>query len=366
MKTLTRTTAVCSAILLLAACGGDGDNASPAEMAGGSSGETVTLTGAGATFPYPVYAAWFNAYGRANPVRVNYQSIGSGGGIRQLTEGTVDFGASDAPMNEEELAAAPGTLHFPTVIGAVAVTYNLPSLEQPLRLDGEVLSRIFMGEIDRWNAPEIARQNPGVSLPDREIIVVHRSDGSGTTYVFTEYLSAVSTVWSDRIGTGKSVDWPTGLGAKGNEGVAGQIRQTEGAVGYVEQAYAQQTQLPEAAIRNASGEFVQPSLEATSAAAAGAAAALGSDTDFRVSIVNAAGQGAYPISTWTYLLVPEHFEDCGKARTLARLADWMYGSDADATARELGYAPLPDNVKQLVRERWTTVTCGPENEPVGA
>lgn len=349
----------------LAGCG-DGEVRAPGEMAGsaGASGGTTTLTGAGATFPYPVYSKWFNAYTQQAATRVNYQSIGSGGGIRQLIEGTVDFGASDAPMNEDELASAPGTLHFPTVVGAVALSYNLPSVQESIRLTGDVIARIFLGEIRRWDAPEIRELNPGVQLPARDIIVVHRSDGSGTTYVFTEYLSDVSPQWEQRVGTGKAVSWPTGLGAKGNEGVAGQIRQTEGTIGYIEQVYADQNNLATASVRNVAGEFTAPTLEATAAAAAGAAAGLPDDTDFRVSIVNAEGAGVYPIAAWTYLLVPSHIDDCGKARALGALGQWVYGDEADAMASELGYAPVPENVERLALAQWETVTCGEAREPV--
>ena len=351
---------------LLAGCGGDGGDVSPAEMAAGAEagGERVTITGAGATFPYPIYSKWFTEYGRANPVRVNYQSIGSGGGIRQLTERTVDFGASDAPMNEEEMAKAPTTLHLPTVVGAVAVSYNLPSLSQPLRLSGPAVADIFAGEITRWNDPRIAALNPGVQLPDRDILVVHRTDGSGTTYVFTEYLAAVSPTWRQRVGAGKSVDWPTGLGGKGNEGVAGQLKQTEGAIGYVEQVYAQQNDLPSAAIQNQAGQFVQPTLEATAAAADAAAAGLPQDTDFRVSLINAPGAQTYPIAAWTYLLVPSNMPDCAKARALAELVAWAYSDEGDAMASELGYTPLPESVEALVLAKWQGMTCGPEGQPV--
>lgn len=350
--------------LALAACG-DGEVRAPGEMAAGAdSNGALTLTGAGATFPYPIYSKWFNAYSQQTPVRVNYQSIGSGGGIRQLTEGTVDFGASDAPMNEEEMAAAPGTLHFPTVVGAVVVSYNLPELQESIRISGDVIARMFLGEITRWNDPAIAELNPGVPLPDRDVIVVHRSDGSGTTYVFTEYLSTVSPEWQQRVGTGKAVSWPTGLGAKGNEGVAGQIRQTVGAVGYLEQVYAQQNNLSAAAVRNSSGAFVEPTLEATAAAAAGVADQLGEGGDFRVSLVDPAGAESYPIAAWTYLLVPSQIDDCAKARALAELGQWLYTEEADAMASELGYAPVPETVEALALESWTTVTCGPDSQPV--
>lgn len=353
----------------VAACGGgDTGGATPGEMAkgGGSGGAgTVALTGAGATFPYPIYSTWFDTYGRENPVRITYGSIGSGGGIRQVTEGTVDFGASDAPMNEEELAKAPGMLHLPTVLGAVTVAYNLPGVQQPLNLSGDVLADVFLGRIRRWNDPRIAQLNPGVPLPARDVLVVYRTDGSGTTYVFTDYLASVSPAWQQQVGTGKSVQWPTGLGAKGNEGVAGQVRQTEGAVGYVELAYARQTNLQTAAIRNRAGQFVQPSVEATSAAAEGVAEQLGADPDFRVSIVDPAGAQAYPIASWTYLLVPPHLQDCAKANALAGVLRWSL-TQGDEAARRLHYAPLPDAVQEQVLRKLGTLTCGPDRQPVGA
>jgi phosphate transport system substrate-binding protein len=354
------------AVLIVTACGGEA-GADPSQMAQGAAtrGGAVMLTGAGATFPFPLYSKWFSTYSQSNQVRVNYQSIGSGGGIRQLTEGTVDFGASDAPMNEEELERAPGTLHFPTVAGAVAVTYNLPELQQTLRLDGELLGDIFLGTITRWNDPRIAALNPGVQLPDRDILVVHRTDGSGTTYVFTDYLNSASAAWSSRVGMGKSVRWPTGLGGKGNEGVAGQVRQTPGAIGYVEQVYAQQNNLSVAAMRNRAGEFVLPSIEATTAAGSGVAARLGESGDFRVSIVNAEGAGVYPISAFTYLLVPPHIADCVRARSMEQLTRWAL-NDGDEMARELGFAPLPDDLAARVLAQWSGVTCGTAREPVSA
>jgi len=367
MKQLRTGLLVLTAVAGVSACGGgDDEGASPAQMAQGAeaSGGATTLTGAGATFPYPIYSKWFSTYGDAHPVRVNYQSIGSGGGIQQLTQGTVDFGASDAPMNAEEMANAPNTLHFPTVIGAVAVTYNLPNVNQPVRLDGAAVADIFAGRIKKWNDARIARLNPGVQIPSRDILVVHRSDGSGTTFVFTEYLAGANAAWKQQVGSGKSVDWPTGLGAKGNEGVAGQVKQTQGAIGYVEQVYAQQNQLPMAAIQNGAGQFVQPTLQTTAAAAEGAAANLPADTDFRISLVNAAGQQTYPITSWTYLLVPSHFEDCTKGKALAELARWTYSSEGDALASDLGYSPVPPAVEQAVLRKWGSVTCGPNNEPV--
>lgn len=352
----------------LAACGGGGDAQArtPGEMAkqaGGAAG-TVTLTGAGATFPYPIYSKWFAEYGRTNAaVRVNYQSIGSGGGIRQVTEGTVDFGASDAPMNEEELGKAPGMLHIPTVLGSIAVTYNLPGVTQPLRLDGPTVAALFMGRIRKWNDPAIAALNPGVSLPDQDVIPVYRTDGSGTTYVFTDYLGTVSPEWKQSVGVGKSVSWPEGLGAKGNEGVTGAIRQTPGSVGYVELAYATQNNLPAAALRNASGQFVQPTVESTAAAAENLGAQIRQHPDFRVSLVNLTGPQTYPITAWTYLLVPPHMADCGHADALAGLVRWAL-ADGDQFARELHYAPLPDPVQQQVLGQLAKVTCGPDRRPV--
>ncbi len=366
-NTWTRGVVLSLGVATLAACGGGEGGSSPAQMAqgGAEDGSGVMLTGAGATFPYPIYSSWFDAYSRANPVRVNYQSIGSGGGIRQLTEGTVDFGASDAPMNPEELAKAPNTVHIPTVVGAVAVTYNLPSLSQPVRLNGPVLADIFMGGIARWNDGKIQQLNPGVQLPDRDILVVHRSDGSGTTFVFSEYLAAVSPQWSQRVGVGKQVDWPTGLGAKGNEGIAGQVKQTEGAIGYVEEVYAQQNGLATAAMQNQAGQFVEPTIEATAAAAEGAARSLDPQGELTVSLVNSAGAGVYPISTWTYLLLRPRMEDCSKARPLARLVQWML-TEGDAQARDLGYAPLPESVQEMALQKLGTITCGPGNEPIVA
>jgi phosphate transport system substrate-binding protein len=360
--------------LALAACGGGeggGSGATPGAMAkggaeaGGGAG-SVALTGAGATFPYPIYSKWFDTYGRENPVRITYGSIGSGGGIRQVTEGTVDFGASDAPMNEEELSKAPGMLHIPTVLGAVTVAYNLPGVQQPVRLTGDVLADVFAGRITRWNDPRIGGLNPGVTLPTRDILVVYRTDGSGTTYVFTDYLSAVSPAWKQQVGVGKSVKWPTGLGAKGNEGVAGQVKQTPGAVGYVELAYARSTGLQTASVQNKAGQFVQPSVEATTAAAEGLAQQLGPQSDFRVSIVNPAGAAAYPIASWTYLLVPPQMGDCAKARALADVVRWGLGPQGDQQAAELHYAPLPADIERQVLARLGTLTCGPQRQPVAA
>lgn len=362
MKTI-RSGALLLAGLLAACGGGDAPGGGAAnDSAGGARGGSVTLTGAGATFPAPVYSKWFSDYGQAHGVRVNYQSIGSGGGIQQVTAGTVDFGASDAPMTAEEEAKVPGILQLPTVLGAVAVTYNLEGLQQPLKLSGATLAGIFLGRITRWNDAAIAADNPGVTLPGSTIAVVHRSDGSGTTFVFTDYLAQVSPEWKAGPGTGKSVNWPGGLGAKGNEGVAGAVKQTSGAIGYVELAYATQNNLSMAALKNAAGAFVTPSVESTAAAAAGVAERVAGG-DFRVSLNNAAGAGTYPIATWTYLLVRPHWEDCAKAQAFVNLADWALTQGGDS-ARQLHYAPLPDQVRDGVRQKLGTVTCGANNQAV--
>ncbi len=310
-----------------------------------------SLTGAGATFPNPIYTKWFDAYHRKTGVQINYQSIGSGGGIRQFTEGTVDFGASDGPMNESQIQAVSGNvLHLPTVLGAVAVTYNLPGVgATKLRFDGNLLVDIFMGRITSWNDKRIATLNPGVKLPEQDIIVVHRSDGSGTTYIFTDFLNKFSREWRDKVGFATSVNWPVGLGGKGNEGVTQQIKQIEGAIGYVELIYAISNRLPYAQVKNASGAFVEPSLESVTAAAAGTK--LPKDTDFRVSITNAPGAAAYPISSFTWLLVHKDTRDAAKARVLRDFLTWMLTPDAQKMAAGLHYAPLPAEVVTLVQAR---------------
>jgi len=364
-RPITLRTGALALAALLAACGGDAGGRTPGAMKNGggqAGGGTLTLTGAGATFPYPVYSKWFSTYAASNPVRVNYQSVGSGAGIRQVTEGTVDFGASDAPMSDEELAKKPGILHVPTVLGSVAVAYNLPGLAQPLKLDGPTLAALFMGEIRKWNDPRIAALNPGVALPGRDVLPVTRSDGSGTTYVFTDYLAAVSPRWQSGVGKGKSVKWPAGLSAKGNEGVTGQIEQSAGAIGYVELAYAMQNQLPVAQLKNAAGHFVAPSVEATSAAASELGTQLRQHPDFRMSIVNAAGAQAYPISSFTYLLIPRQIDDCGKAKAVVELVRWSLTQGGDI-ARQLHYAPLPEAVRGPVMREVATVTCGANRQP---
>jgi phosphate transport system substrate-binding protein len=317
-----------------------------------------SLTGAGATFPNPIYTKWFDAYSKKTGVRINYQSIGSGGGIRQFTEGTVDFGASDGPMNESQIQAVNGNvLHVPTVLGAVAVTYNLPSLgETKLKFDGNLLVDIFMGRVTKWNDAKIAALNPGVKLPDIDLIVVHRSDGSGTTYVFTDYLNKFSREWKDKVGYATSVNWPTGLGGKGNEGVTQQLKQTEGALGYVELIYAISNNLPYAQVKNASGNFIAPSLETVTSAAAGAK--LEKNTDFRVSITNAPGAQAYPIASFTWLLVKKDNKDAAKGKLIRDFLAWMISPEAQKMASELHYAPLPSPVVSLVEARLPTLRAG--------
>ncbi|HEY5491317.1 MAG TPA: phosphate ABC transporter substrate-binding protein PstS [Gemmatimonadaceae bacterium] len=318
--------------------------------------QSVSLTGAGATFPYPIYSKWFSDYATKTGVRINYQSIGSGGGIRQLSEQTVDFGASDAPMSDAELAKAKGgkVLHFPTVLGAVVVTYTLPGVKKPLKLSGAVLGDIFLGKISKWNDARIAALNADVALPAKDILVVHRSDGSGTSFIFTDYLTAVSPAWSAGPGKGKEVQWPVGLGGKGNEGVAGQVRQIEGAIGYVELAYARQNKLAYAEMQNAAGAFVSPTIEAITEAAASAAKKLGKDTDYRVSIVNAPGKKAYPISSFTWLLVYEKMGDATKASKLADFLKYAL-TEGQKSAPALDYAPLPGNLAAQLTKRVATL-----------
>jgi phosphate transport system substrate-binding protein len=328
---------------------------SPGERAnstgGGAPSAAAVITGAGATFPNPIYSKWFDAYARETGVHINYQSIGSGGGIRQFTEGTVDFGATDGPMTDQQIAAVHGdVLHVPTVLGAVVATYNLPMLgRQSLRFDGPTLADIFLGRITRWNDARLRALNPGAALPEADILVVHRSDGSGTTYIFTDYLSKVSPEWSSSVGHATSVEWPVGLGGKGNEGVTQQVKQSEGAIGYVELVYALSNGLPVAELRNAAGQFVSPTLESVSAAAA--AADFPPTTDFRVSIANAPGAGSYPISSFTWLLV--HARDTTSARqhALRGFLGWMLQPNAQRMAADLHYAPLPAGVIEAVRRR---------------
>jgi phosphate transport system substrate-binding protein len=320
-----------------------------------TSAAAQSLTGAGATFPNPIYTKWFDAYHKKTGVQINYQSIGSGGGIRQFTEGTVDFGATDGPMNESQIQALNGNvLHIPTVLGAVVVTYNLPSLgDTKLKFDGNILVDIFMGRITKWNDAKIAALNPGVKLPAMDLVVVHRSDGSGTTYVFTDYLNKFSREWKDKVGYATSVNWPVGLGGKGNEGVTQQVKQVEGALGYVELIYAISNRLPYAQVKNAAGNYITPSLESVTAAAAGAR--LEKDTDFRVSITNAPGADAYPIASFTWLLIRKDNKEPAKARLIRDFLQWMITPEAQKMAAELHYAPLPSPVVSLVQARIPTL-----------
>lgn len=317
-----------------------------------------SLTGAGATFPNPIYTKWFDAYNKKTGIQINYQSIGSGGGIRQYTEGTVDFGATDGPMNESQIQAVGGNvLHVPAVLGAVVVTYNLPTLgDTKLKFDGNLLVDIFMGRVNKWNDGKIAALNPGVKLPNIDLIVVHRSDGSGTTYVFTDYLNKFSREWKDKVGYATSVNWPVGLGGKGNEGVTQQVKQVEGALGYVELIYALSNKLPYGQVKNAAGSFSTPSLESVTAAAAGVN--LAKDTDFRVSITNAPGSDAYPISSFTWLLVRKDNKDSAKAKLIRDFLDWMITPEAQKMATELHYAPLPEPVVSLIEARLPTLKAG--------
>ena len=307
----------------------------------------LSINGAGATFPYPMYSKWFDDYHKNNSnVEINYQSIGSGGGIKQVTEGTVDFGASDGPMNDEQLKAYQDKhgfpiLHFPTVLGADVPTYNISGVRGELNFTPEALAAIFLGKVTKWNDPLIAGANKGVNLPSSEIVVVHRSDGSGTTYIWTDYLSKVSDEWKNKVGKGTSVNWPVGLGGKGNEGVSGLVKQTPNAFGYVELIYAIQNQMPYGKVKNSSGEFIKADLASVTAAAAGAAKSM--PEDFRVSITDAPGKTAYPISSFTWLLIPSKFSDSTKRDAIKGFLKWML-SDGQNEVEKLSYAKLPKEV----------------------
>jgi phosphate transport system substrate-binding protein len=342
--------------LAFACAKSDGSNSGSASSTSSTSGQSVDLTGAGATFPYPIYSKWFSDYAQKTGVKINYQSIGSGGGIRQLSEETVDFGASDSPMSDAELASAKGgaILHFPTVLGADVITYNLPGVTTALKFTPAAIADIFSGRIKKWNDARIASLNAGVALPDQDILVVHRSDGSGTTYIFTDYLSTAVPSWKAGVGKGKDVKWPVGLGAKGNEGVSGQIKQTPGSIGYVELAYAKQNNLPIAAIRNKSSQFIAASVEAVTAAAAGAAKALPANTDYRISIVDAPGAGSYPISSFTWMLVYQNQRDPAKGKKLVDFLNWAL-TDGEKEAVTLDYAPLPADMAATVKARLATI-----------
>ena len=305
------------------------------------------LNGAGATFPYPMYSKWFNEYNKLHPdVQINYQSIGSGGGIRQVLNGTVDFGASDGPMTDEQLKEAKTKiLHIPTVMGAVVPAYNVPGVSGEIKFTPEDLADIFLNKIANWNNPAIAKANPGVKFPDQPIIVVHRSDGSGTTYIFTDYLSKISKEWETTVGRGTSVKWPVGLGGKGNEGVAGQVRQLQGSIGYVELIYAVQNNIPYGSVKNAAGEFLKGSLDGVTEAAA---SMKSMPADFRVSITNAPGKTAYPISSFTWMLIPVQSKDAKKGQIIVDFLNWMV-TDGQKMTTQLAYAPLPENVAEKVK-----------------
>ena len=310
---------------------------------------TVQIDGAGATFPYPIYSKWFSEYNKIHSnVQINYQSIGSGGGIRQLTNQTVFFGATDGPMTSDQILAAPGkVLHFPTVLGGVVPVYNIPGVDAELKFTGPVLANIFLGKITKWNDPAIAQDNPGVSLPSTDVTVVHRADGSGTSYIWCDYLSKVSPEYKKTVGVATAVNWPVGLGGKGNEGVAGLVQQTPGSIGYVELIYAIQNKIAFGAVKNSDGEFVKASVESVTAAATSASSVM--PADFRVSITNAPGKAVYPISSFTWLLLYESPKDKAKSRIMVDFMKWAL-TEGQKFCADLGYAPLPEKVVQLEME----------------
>lgn len=307
----------------------------------------MMINGAGATFPYPIYSKWFDEYAKVDPsVRFNYQSIGSGGGQKQILAQTVDFGASDGPMSDDNLAKAPGKiLHIPTVAGAVVITYNVPG-NPAVKFDGDTIAGIFLGQIKKWNDSKLTALNAGVKLPDQDIVVVHRSDGSGTTFIFTDYLSKISSEWKSKAGNNTSVNWPTGIGGKGNEGVSGQVKQTPGAIGYVELIYAIQNKLPYSDVKNSAGEFVKPTVDSVTAALATAQI----PDDFRFSMTNAPGKEAYPIAGATWLLVYQQQKDPAKGKKLVEFLKWSM-TKGEGIAKTLDYAPLPENIQERVLKR---------------
>jgi len=307
------------------------------------------INGAGATFPYPIYSRWFSEYNHLHPdVKINYQPIGSGGGILQVTHGTVDFGASDGPMSDQQISEARiKVIHIPTVLGAVVPVYNVPGVTKDLNFSGDVIADIYLGKINKWNDSRIAKDNPGVNLPNKPILPVYRSDGSGTTYIFTDYLSKVSPDWASRVGKNTSVKWPTGIGQKGNPGVAGMVRESPYSFGYVELIYAVQNKIPYGTVRNASGKFLKATTEGVTAAAAAAAKSM--PADYRVSITNAPGATSYPISSFTWLLIPTHIADQAKAKAISGFLNWML-DHGEAEATELTYAPLPKQVQVMVHK----------------
>jgi len=315
-------------------------------LVAGAAAQTMRINGAGATFPYPIYSKWFSEYNKIHSsVEINYQSIGSGGGIQQVTKQTVFFGASDGPMTPEQMQGAPGKiLHFPTVLGAVVPVYNIPNVSAELHFSGPLLADMFLGKITKWNDPAIARLNAGVSLPASDITVAHRADGSGTTYIWVDYLSKVSPEWKSKVGVATSVNWPTGVGGRGNEGVSALVRQTPGAIGYVELIYALQNKIAYGSVQNTGGEFVKASVSSVTAAAAEAAGKM--PPDFRVSITNAPGKGVYPISSFTWLLLYENAKDKAQAKTMVDFMKWAL-TEGQKYCADLGYAPLPEAVVKL-------------------
>lgn len=317
-------------------------------MAASAIAAPILINGAGATFPYPIYSKWFDVYSKINPdARFNYQSIGSGGGIKQISSGTVDFGATDGPMTDQQLADAPGRLfHIPTVMGAVAIAYNLPGVDKGLKMSPDVVADIYLGKISKWNDPRITSLNPGVQIPDLSIMVARRSDGSGTTFIFVDYLCSISAEWKLKIGKGTSVNWPVGLGGKGNEGVAGIVKQTPGSIGYVELSYAIKNKLAHASIQNQSGNFIEPSIESTSKAAAGVTI----PSDFRVSLVNSANPEAYPISGFTWLLIYKNQKDAVRGKMIVEFVRWAV-HEGQKYAPELLYAPLPTDVVTMIDKK---------------
>ena len=354
---------VAVAALTLAACGNGGNQAgtggagAQASAAGAtSSGGGADLTGAGSTFAYPLYQKWFYDYAQKTGVKINYQPIGSGGGIRQLQDQTVDFGASDAPMTDQQLAQAKGgpIIQLPSSLAAVAISYNLPGAPDNLKLSGPVVAGIYLGTITKWNDQKIAALNPGVTLPASDVLVTHRSEGSGTTYIFTDFLSGVSPQWKASPGKGTDIKWPVGLGGKGSAGVAGLIQQNPGSIGYIELAYALQNKLPVALVQNPAGKFLPPSLDGATAAAAAVAKTLPASTDFRISIVNAPAPDAYPISSFTWLLIYQNQTDAAKGKKLVDFVNWGL-NNGQADGKALDYAPLPPNMVQLETERLKTV-----------
>jgi len=347
--------ALMAAALVVAACGGGsggkGETSGSASAGGGASGAAITIDGAGATFPYPVYSRWADTYNKLKGVQVNYQAIGSGGGIAQIKAGTVDFGASDAPLTKDELDGS-GLLQFPMIMGGVVPVVHLSGIEPGgIKLTPTVLADIYLGKVKSWSDPAIRRINPGVELPDRDITVVHRSDGSGTTWIFTNYLDKVSSAWHQQVGTAKSVEWPTGVGGKGNQGVAGYVQRIDGSIGYVEYAYATQSHMTYVQLQNAAGSFVSPTIPTFMSAAANAD--WKHAPGFYMVLTDQPGADSWPITGASYILVYEHPENPEQLKEVLEFFDWAYHNAQDA-ARELDYVPIPDNVVEMVEERWTS------------